>query len=579
MAKMIHMTGPETEIAQWMHAWKYRGKGEPFREFANRVSFALTDNGDHFETFRDIIGSQHFLPGGRIQSAAGSTRQATMYNCFVMPTIDDSIESILAAFADSIETMRRGGGVGYDFSNIRPNGDRIKSLDSIASGPLSFMGIFDAGCKTVASAGHRRGAQMAVLRVDHPDIEEYIRAKQNETRFTAFNTSIAVTDAFMEAVEAGTDFDLMFEGKRRGTVDARALWESIMRSTYDWAEPGVLFIDRINEYNNLWYCEKIAATNPCGEQPLPPNGACLLGSFNLTKYIAKGCGPQGSTEGFKYDFDWKQLAADVPPVVRAMDNVVDRARYPLEAQRLEAISKRRMGLGVAGLANAGEALGYSYGSTEFKKWAARVFRVIRDKSYSASVELAKEKGPFPLFNTEKYLQGKFIQTLPSHIIKGIEKHGIRNSHLTSIAPTGTISIAADNISSGIEPVFSLRYDRTIQTEGGEKVVAVEDYGRRVFGMDGKTAAECTADDHIGVQMVAQQYVDSACSKTCNVDPKMPWADFKDIYMKAWKGGLKGCTTFNPGGKRFGVLKAPDEPETEEPLACYIDQETGERSCE
>jgi ribonucleoside-diphosphate reductase alpha chain len=488
-----------------------------------------------------------------------------------METIDDDIKSILRVFSDSIETMRRGGGVGYDFSNLRPYGDRIKTLDSIASGPVSFMGIFDAGCKTVSSAGHRRGAQMAVLRVDHPDIERYILAKQNTTNLTAFNVSIAITDAFMEAVRDGKSFMLRFEGQDRGEVDARALWEKIMRSTWDWAEPGVLFIDRINEYNNLHYCETIAATNPCGEQPLPPNGACLLGSFNLTKYVYK--------KGNSYAFNWTQYRADIAPVVRAMDNVVDRARYPLEAQEQEALGKRRMGLGVAGLANAGEALGHPYGSPGFLKFTAKVLKELRDETYRASVELAKEKGPFPMFERDEYMKGEFVATLPGDIQRGIIDHGIRNSHLTSIAPTGTISIAADNVSSGIEPVFSLRYDRTIKTEGGDRVTAVEDYGRKFFGVDGKTAADCTADDHLGVLLTAQKYVDSACSKTCNVSPDMPWDDFKDIYMKAWEGGAKGCTTFNAGGKRFGILQAPDEPEAEEPLACYIDMETGERSCE
>lgn len=564
--------GPQTEIGQWIHGWKYRGPGETFEGYANRVSQALQDSPAHFREFREILRDQRFLPGGRIQSAMGAVRQSTPYNCFVMDTVNDSMESILRVFGDSVETMRRGGGVGYDFSRLRPWGDRIKTLDSIASGPVSFMGIYDAGCKTVSSAGHRRGAQMGVLRIDHPDIERFINAKQNETNLTAFNISVAVTDAFMEAVEAGTDFDLMFEGERRGAVDARALWESIMRSTWDWAEPGVIFIDTINRQNNLYYCEQIAATNPCGEQPLPPNGACLLGSFNLAKYVST------YSSGKRY-FNWEGFVGDIPAVVRAMDNVVDRARYPLMAQEVEALSKRRMGLGVTGLATAGEALGNPYGSAGFITFTARVLRELRNAAYSASVELAAEKGAFPMF-AHQYMAGEFIRGLPADLKEGIVKHGIRNSHLTSIAPTGTISIAADNISSGIEPVFSVEYHRTIQVEEGERGVIVDDYGKRVFGVDPKTAADCTADDHLSVLLIAQEYVDSACSKTCNVSPDMKWDDFKDIYMRAWKGGAKGCTTFNPSGKRFGVLKAPDEPATkEEPLACYIDPASGERSCE
>jgi ribonucleoside-diphosphate reductase alpha chain len=566
------MSGPETDIGQWIHGWKYRSPGESFDQYSNRVAQALQDSPEHFRTFREILRDQRFLPGGRIQSAMGAIRQSTPYNCFVMEEIKDDMQSILGVFGEAVETMRRGGGVGYDFSKLRPWGDRIKTLDSIASGPVSFMGIFDAGCKTVSSAGHRRGAQMGVLRVDHPDIERFIHAKQNSTNLTAFNVSVAVTDAFMEAVEAGTDFDLQFEGKRRGSVDARALWETIMRSTWDWAEPGVIFIDTINRQNNLWYCETIAATNPCGEQPLPPNGACLLGSYNLPKYV------RTYSTGRRY-FDWQALRDDVAPVVRAMDNVVSRARYPLRAQENEAMSKRRMGLGVTGLANAGEAMGHPYGSAGFLEFEAKVLAAIRDDAYHASIELAAEKGPFPLFEKEQYGEGAFIKTLPSAIQKGIQDVGIRNSHLTSIAPTGTISIAADNVSSGVEPVFSLRYDRTIQVEAGERVVSVEDYGQRVFGTRGKTAAECSVDDHLGVLLTAQRYVDSACSKTCNVSPDMPWADFKEIYTRAWKGGAKGITTFNPGGNRFGILQAPDEPSVEEPLACYVNPDTGERSCE
>lgn len=560
--------GPDTEIAEWIHAWKYRQKGESFREFSNRLAGGLTQTTVEFRAFREIIRDQRFLPGGRVQSAVGSAREVTPYNCFVMDTIEDDSDSILQAHSDAFHTMRLGGGVGYDFSNLRPNGDRIKSLDSIASGPVSFMGMFDAACKTISSAGHRRGAQMGVLRVDHPDIQEFIHAKQNSTNLTAFNVSVGITDEFMEAVRSDSRFTLRFDGEERGSVHAPTLWEQIMRSTWDWAEPGVLFIDRINELNNLRDIEYIAATNPCGEQPLPPNGACLLGSFNLVKYVRQGA------------FDWAAMMADIPHVVRAMDRVVDVATYPLPAQEREAKDKRRMGLGVTGLANAGEILGYPYGSPKFIQFTCDVMALLRNYTYSASADLALEKGSFPLFNVDQYLEdGTFASTLPDWVQNKIRQQGIRNSHLTSIAPTGTISISADNVSSGIEPVFSLRYDRTIQTETGQKVVPVEDYAKRVHGINGKTAGECSASDHMGVLLAAQRYVDSACSKTCNVSPDMPWEDFKAIYMDAWVGGAKGCTTFNAGGKRFGILVAPDEPETEEPLACYIDQKTGERSCE
>ena len=406
---------------------------------------------------------------------------------------------------------------------------------------------------------------MGVLRVDHPDIEEFLRAKQNDDKLRAFNISVGVTDEFMCAVRDGTDFALQFGGRVYKRIDARALWEEIMRSTWEWAEPGVLFIDRINEMNNLKYCETIAATNPCGEQPLPPYGACLLGSFNLTKYI--------TDEGFDYD----KLKSDIPVVVRAMDNIHDHTFFPLEAQRKESADKRRMGLGVTGVANAGEVLGHEYGSDDFLDWLSEVMETIRDEVYDASVTLAKEKGAFPLY-TDEYLKGKFIKTLAPRILKRMKKYGIRNSHLLSIAPTGTISLSADNVSSGIEPVFSHYYDRTIQTFDGPIVERVTDWAYREHGVEGKTATQCTAFEHLNVLATTQHYVDSACSKTINVDPETPWEDFKRIYTLAWELKSKGVTTFNPSGKRFGIL---NEVKEEEPKAeaCYIDPATGKRSCE
>tara|TARA_R110000824_G_scaffold64034_2_gene167703 strand:+ start:469 stop:2169 length:1701 start_codon:yes stop_codon:yes gene_type:complete len=562
--------GPQTENAKWIHAWKYRAPYESFGEYATRVANALKDSSLHFHELRDLLREQKFLPGGRVQAAMGSAKQVTPYNCFVSGTLEDASESIFKEVTDAFMTMRVGGGIGYDFSPLRPYGDVIKSLGSVSSGPVSFMGIFDATCATVSSAGHRRGAQMGVLRVDHPDIERFLRAKQNSTNLTAFNVSIAVTDEFMEAVETDAMFTLRFDGEERGQVHARTLWESIMRSTWEWAEPGILFIDRINETNNLRDIENIVATNPCGEQPLPPHGACLLGSFNLTKYIATGASVWG--------FDYQALEEDIPIIVRAMDNVVDRAgTFPLPVQKVEALSKRRMGIGVTGLANAGEALGYPYGSTEFLRFTEMVLTVLRDGVYMASIDLAEEKGAFPLFNAEQFLgEGTFASTLPPHIKERIRTHGIRNSHLLSIAPTGTISLSADNVSSGIEPTFSVGGRRTVQTENGPKEVDVLDYGSATWDVAPKVAAQCSADDHLGVLLTAQRFMDSACSKTCNVSPDMPWDEFKNIYMRAWKGGAKGCTTFNPGGKRFGMMEAAP---AEEVLACYIDPASGDRTCD
>jgi len=584
--------GPSLPISEEIHAMKYRADGEDFKQAMARVADALKDSEPHYRAFKDILYNQRFLPAGRVQSAMGSPRRVTPYNCFVSMTIEDSMEGIMDAAKQAAKTMQLGGGIGYDFSTLRPRGDLIKSLDSKSSGPLSFMGIFDAVCQTIASAGHRRGAQMGVLRVDHPDIEEFVTAKNNSTTLTGFNISVGVTDEFMEAVKVGGDFDLMFDGRVYKTVSAQALWDQIMRSTWDWAEPGILFIDRINQKNNLWYCEKIAATNPCGEQPLPPNGACLLGSFNLVKYVSR----HGIHSGEPASFDYVQLQDDIRHVVRAMDNVVDRAVYPLPAQQLEAQSKRRMGLGVTGVANAIEGMGHEYGSPGFLHVFKTIMQIIRDGAYRASIDLAIEKGPFPLFDT-LMLDSAFARTLPDDIRDQIQAHGIRNSHLLSVAPTGTISLSADNVSSGIEPVFSHFYDRRIQTFDGPRDERVEDYAFREWGIKGKTANELSVFDHVKVLNVASEYVDSACSKTCNVGDDVSWEDFKQVYMDAYDGGASGCTTFRAAGKRYGILNAAssedvaaeeapevssvvtEHDESEVGGACYYDPLTGKKQCE
>lgn len=569
--------GPSISVSEDIHKMKYRADGESFPEAQARFAQTLADTKEHFRSLYDILLDMRFLGGGRTQAAIGSPRVVTAFNCFVSGTIEDSMDSIMKKAAESAQTMRLGGGIGYDFSTLRPRGDNIVSLDSRSSGPISFMAIFDAICHTISSAGHRRGAQMGVLRVDHPDIEEFIRAKQNEDKLKAFNISVGITDEFMEAVKNDTMFNLVFDGRVHKTVRATALWEEIMRSTWDWAEPGVLFVDRINEMNNLYYCEEIVATNPCGEQPLPPYGACLLGSFNLVKYIVKG---DDGPDKYKYNFDFEQLKADIPHVVRAMDNIHDNTTFPLEEQAKESVDKRRMGLGYTAAANAGEIMGMPYASPAFNEWLDKVGEFIRDEIYNASVDLAKEKGPFPLFDAEKYCSGKFIKTLPKGLRSKIRKHGIRNSHLLSIAPTGTISLSADNVSSGIEPPFRNYYDRRIQTFDGEIVERVEDYAYRVHGVQGKTAGECTAQEHLSVLAIAQKNVDSACSKTINIDPDVNWEDFKKIYMDAYETGCKGCTTFNSGGKRGGILTEAKEGEEDEGAeACYIDAATGKKSCE
>jgi ribonucleoside-diphosphate reductase alpha chain len=564
--------GPSHPVSLEEHTSKYRIPGETFLDVCNRVSAVLADDESHRRDFRMTLLHMNFMPAGRVQRAIGSPLAVTPYNCFVSGTVEDDSSIIFDRVKEAFVTMRAGGGIGYDFSSLRPRGALIKSLNSTASGAVSFMEPFDATCRTVRSAGGRRGAQMGVLRVDHPDIEEFVAAKQNSDRLTAFNISVGITDEFMAAVKADTTFDLRFNGQVYKTVSALALWNSIMRATWDWAEPGVLFIDRINEMNNLYYCETITATNPCAEQPLPPYGACLLGSFNLTQYIR--------TAAAGRFFDYEAFRSDIPGVVRAMDNIVGVATYPLPQQAEEARNKRRMGLGVTGTANAIEALGATYGSPEYIEIQSQILTVLRDECYRASALLAKEKGPFPLFDRDKYLAGKFIQTLPEDIRALIAEYGIRNSHLISIAPTGTISLSADNISSAIEPVFSYTQERTIINEDGvtTRLVKLTDYGVEKFNVKGRRADDLLVQEHLAVLINAQKFVDSSISKTCNVGEKVGFEEFKKIYEDAFDGGAKGCTTFRAAGKRFGILVATDET-TPDLIACFIDPDTGNKTCE
>lgn len=587
------MTGPSIPECDATHAEKYRGKGENFREAMNRISASLQDDHDHYMAFRQILLSMRFMPPGRVQAAMGSLKNITPYNCFVMPTIHDSFTdgptqqelenlskgehpplSIMDIAKAAAITMRQGGGVGYDISPLRPRGDTIRGVQSITDGPLAFAPIYDAVCQATASAGNRRGAQMLTMRCDHPDIEIFIRAKQAAMEIPyeyrplrGFNMSVCVTDKLLECVASGKPFPLVFQGKMYREVDPQALWEMIMRGTYDWAEPGVLFIDTINAMNNLYYCETIAATNPCGEQPLPPYGACLLGSVNLVQYLV----PSG--EG--WDFNWDQLREDIPHIVRAMDNVVDRARYPLVEQKWEAQAKRRMGLGATGLANCLEAMGHPYGSKSFVEMEHRIFGFITRNCYLASVNLAKQKGSFPMFDAEKYCNGKFIKSLDEDVQEQIRKYGIRNSHLTSIAPTGTISFCADNVSSGIEPIFGYSQKRRIIMPEGPLVVEVADYGANKLNHKGRRAQDVTAAEHVAVLCAAQKHIDSAVSKTCNVPPDFPYSDFKDIYIRAYEGGAKGCTTYRPNGKYDEVVKSTDE--VQEGEACSFDPITGQRT--
>lgn len=582
--------GPTLPISEETHAKKHRQPGETFLQAMDRITARLGDGPKHSARLHDAMADQRLILGGRVQSAIGSERRITAFNCYVSGTIEDSLfageGNIMQRLAEAATTWAMGGGMGFDFSTLRFRDAPIGGLGSTSSGAVSFIGPYNATSKTIRSAGHRRAASMGVMRIDHPDVEEFIEAKRNDSALSEFNISLAITDEFMEAVLADAPFDLRFGGLVVRTVRARDLWEKIMESTWAWADPGVLFIDRINGMNNLWYCERIAATNPCGEQPLPPFGACNLGALNLVKYLIRQAG--------FYTFAWDQFAEDVATAVRAMDRVIDESLYPLPQQQREAKAKRRIGLGIMGLANALETMGLPYGSSGFVSMTHDIMARLARESYIASATLAAERGAFELFDADMYLQGKFIRTLDADVQDMIRCCGMRNSHLNTVAPTGTTAITANNVSSGVEPVFAHEYDRLIFKASGEQVSErVTDYAYRELGVKGRTTNEVTVDEHVDVLCAVQAHIDSAVSKTVNVDGDGPvrvgtlsYEAFKDVYVKAWRGGAKGCTTYNKNGRRGAILTdASETPAAEEPLpeyednACKWDPATGIRSCE
>jgi ribonucleoside-diphosphate reductase alpha chain len=517
------------------------------------------------EKFYEALEDFKYLPAGRITAGAGTARQVTLFNCFVMGTVPDSMAGIFDMLKEAALTMQQGGGIGYDFSTIRPRGADVKGVAADASGPLSFMDVWDAMCRTIMSAGSRRGAMMATMRCDHPDVEAFITAKSDAARLRMFNMSVLITDDFMEAVKADGPWELQFDGKIYHTVQARDLWNKIMQATYEYAEPGVIFIDRINKANNLSYIENICATNPCGEQPLPPYGACLLGSINMARLVSNP---------FEASAELNQSAMQelVATAVRMMDNVVDVSKFPLEAQAAEAQAKRRIGLGVTGLADALLMLGLEYGSDEAARQTDRWLHAIARAAYLASVDLAKEKGAFPLFDAEAYLASGNMMNMDDDVREAIREHGIRNALLTSIAPTGTISLYAGNVSSGIEPVFAYAYSRKVlQKDGSRTEEEVVDYAvqmyREKFGTDAAlpdyfvNAQTLPPAAHVKMQAAAQKWIDSSISKTINCPEDISFDDFKDVYMQAWDQGCKGCTTYRPNDVTGSVLSVSESADT------------------
>ena len=559
---------PITDIAKKIWSEKYQFKlpdGRPidetlddtWRRVARTLAAPEKEPPLAEQRFYEALNGARFLPAGRIISGAGTERSVTLFNCFVMGEIADDMSGIFSGLREAALTMQQGGGIGYDFSTLRPKGAPVLGVGADASGPLSFMNVWDSMCRTIMSAGSRRGAMMATLRCDHPDIEEFIEAKRDPILLRMFNLSVLITDKFMEAVRNNNSWDLLFNEKIFKTISARELWNKIMHSTYEFAEPGVIFIDRINNLNNLSYCEQISATNPCGEQPLPPYGACLLGSINLAKLVK---------QPFEADayIDSKELSELVRTSVRMLDNVIDISRFPLPEQQEEAHKKRRIGLGVTGLADALIMCGVRYGSSEAVDLTETWMKNLRDTAYRESTQLAKEKGAFQLFDAEAYMKGPNIKILPKDIQEDIKEFGIRNALLTSIAPTGTISLLADNVSSGVEPVFAFNYERTVlRPDGSKSIEPVHDYAYQIYlNLKGDTkslpgafvnAHSLRPEDHLVMQSTVQKYIDSSISKTINCPENISFEDFENIYQQAYDLGCKGCTTYRPNKITGSVL--------------------------
>jgi ribonucleoside-diphosphate reductase alpha chain len=601
----------------WDTKYRFRELGEirdqTVEDTWRRVAHALASvekagRAQWEQRFYSVLEGFKFLPGGRIQAGAGTGHRVTLFNCFVMGTIEDSLDSIFDSLKEGALTMQQGGGVGYDFSTLRPGGAPAVSVGVTASGPVSFMHIWDAMCATILSTGARRGAMMATLRCDHPDIEDFVRIKHDPARLRHFNLSVLVSDAFMQAVQADAEWPLVFPLGSRDiavaentveriwsgsttpvrcrvvrTLRARRLWDDIMRATYDYAEPGVIFVDRVNQQNNLWYAEQISASNPCGEIPLPPYGACDLGSINLTQFVRAPFTNQAT-------LDRDGIADTAAVAVRMLDNVTDLSRFPLEKQEEAARATRRLGLGFTGLGDALIMLGIPYGTPEAVRVAGEVMQRLCEAAYQTSIDLAREKGAFARLDKEKYLHGKFIRQLPPAIRDGIARHGIRNSHLTAIAPTGTISLLANNVSSGLEPVYRFEYRRRVrEADGSLSESAVTDYAWRMYrelnGVEAPltpafvTAGEVAPFLHLDMQAALQPWVDNAISKTVNVPQDYSFDQFRSLYEYAYSKELKGCTTFRPNPVTGQVLVDLDVAEEQNEKATAIHCCSAEREAD
>jgi ribonucleoside-diphosphate reductase alpha chain len=609
----------KTDISRriWDSRYRWREQGETrdktiensWQRVARALaSIELSRRAEWEQRFYKVLEGFRFLPGGRIQAGAGTGRRVTLFNCFVMGTIEDSLDTIFDTLKEGALTMQQGGGIGCDFSTLRPSGAPAQSVGVTASGPVSFMQIWDTMCSTILSTGARRGAMMATLRCDHPDIEEFVRVKRDAAKLSHFNLSVLVSDAFMQAVQADADWPLVFplgeddiaannETVERvwsgstipvrcrvlRTVSARQLWDQILLANYDYAEPGVIFVDRVNALNNLWYAEQISATNPCGEIPLPPYGACNLGSINLTQFVHAPFSDKAAV-------DLAAIADTAAVAVRMLDNVVDLSRFPLQQQATVAHATRRLGLGLTGLGDALTMLNIPYGTPDAVRMAGEIMQQVCVTAYQTSIELAREKGAFALFDKEKYLQSRFISQLPLEIRADIARYGIRNSHLTAIAPTGTISLLANNVSSGLEPVYRFEYRRRVrEIDGSLSEHTVSDYAYRLYcERHGEatplTPAFVTASDvspfmHLDMQAALQPWVDNAISKTINVPRDYSFAQFHSLYDYAYASGLKGCTTFRPNPVTGQVLMDLDVASAQTETASAIHCCSAEREAD